>query len=92
MFANSFPFYYLYKMNEIIWNDKCIKILIDAVEYDLVRYSDDNMFTSLLETHRRKFNYFIYKGRFKTQENFEKFLLEYREFFKSISEPDNGIF
>jgi hypothetical protein len=74
------------------WNDRCINYLIKTVEYDIVRYDNENMYATLLELHMNKFKYFIAKGRYKTQEEFEKSLYEYMNSFKMISEPNNLIY
>jgi hypothetical protein len=79
-------------MTEIIWNDRCINLLIKIVEYDIVRYSSDDIFAKLLELHTNKFNYFIAKGKYKTQRDFEIGLYNHLEFFKKISIPDNLVY
>jgi len=77
---------------KIVWNDKCLDLLVKIVEYDIVRYSDDSMFASLLELHTNKFKYFITKGRYKTQNEFEKALNDYLISFKEISIPNNLVY
>jgi len=79
-------------MNVIVWNDKSIDYLLKTVEYDIVRYSNDDMFITLLQLHMNKFNYFIKKGRYTTQKEFEKALFDYMNSFKTISVPNNLIY
>jgi hypothetical protein len=79
-------------MNNIVWNDKCLDILVKIAEYDIVRYTDDSAFAKLLELHMNKFNYFIAKGKYKTQDEFEKALYNHMNFFKEISIPDNLVY
>ena len=79
-------------MEQIIWTDENTETLLKAVEYDMVRYEDESMFTELTKLHRAKFNYFISKGRYKTQTEFEDALDEYVEFFKDIAFPDNLVY
>ena len=79
-------------MKEIIWTDKAIEYLLKTVEYDIVRYGNNDMFTTLLKLHKNKFNYFITKGKYKTQNEFEKATYEYMNSFKNISVLNNLIF
>jgi hypothetical protein len=65
-----------------------IKLLNEAVEFDLVRYDNNDMYAPLLELHMNKYKSFITRGRFKTQEELRVSLVEYRDRFKSIAEPN----
>jgi len=73
-------------------SDEAIKLIYESVELDLVRYEDEDMFTELLRLHSSKINYLIGRNRFKNNEDLINFLVKYRDTFKSISYPRNGVY
>ena len=71
---------------------KDIELLQQAVEFDLIRYNDDDdneRYKSLLELHMNKYKLFINRGQFKTQDKLTNSLIKYRDTFKSFSSRDN---
>ena len=79
-------------MYKIQMTDKDIDLLNQAVEFDLIRYNDDNeneRYESLLELHMNKYKFFINRGQFKTQKELTDSLIRYRDTFKSFSSKDN---
>jgi len=76
----------------IEWTDKCLKILTNVVELDLIRYSENGDYSDLLKLHMAKFNWAIKKNKFKTQTEFENELKKYEKFFKDISFEGNLVF
>lgn len=79
-------------MNKLEMTDKDIDLINQTVEFDLIRYNDENdneRYKSLLELHMNKYKYFINRGRFKTQEELTNSLIKYRDTFKSFSSDGN---
>jgi hypothetical protein len=79
-------------MSKIQFTDKDIDLLEQTVEFDLIRYNDNDdkeRYKSLLELHINKYKFFINRGRFKTQDELTKSLIKYRDIFKSHSSKGN---
>lgn len=79
-------------MNKIQMTDKDIDLLHQAVEFDLIRYNDNDdneRYKSLLELHMNKYKFFINREQFKTQDELTNHLIKYRDTFKSFSMRDN---
>ncbi len=77
----------------IIMTDKDIVLLEQAVEFDLIRYGDNNdRYKSLLELHMNKYKFFINRGQFKTQNELTNSLIKYKETFKKLSDEGNLLY
>lgn len=75
--------------------DKDIDLLLQAVEFDLIRYNDNDdneRYKSLVELHMNKWKFFINRGQFKTQDELTSHLIKYRGTFKSFSMCDNLLY
>jgi hypothetical protein len=76
----------------IEWTDKCLNILTNIVELDLIRYSGNGDYADLLKLHKTKFDWAIKRNKFKTQIEFENELILYKKFFEDISIKGNLVY